>query len=115
MMSGPIARRARGGGGVGGTPPGAKDPFLSVSAIADAGLPSCLPHEGEDLAVEESCSRLLLDLRRVEERSDDRCRADADSKSRLPQLVAPFFARFLIVLIAHKWRSMASRGALEAA
>ena len=60
-----------------------------------------------------SCSRLLLDLRCVEERSDDRCRADADGKSRLAQFLAPFFARFVIVLVAHRWRSMASRGALE--
>ena len=47
-------------------------------------------------------ARLLLDLRGVKERGDDRSRADADRDARLDELLPPLLAGFVLpALVGH--------------
>src|SRR4029079_10805856 len=61
-----------------------------------------------------SAFRLFLDLRSIEQRGDDRRRADADRDASLDQLGPPFLARF-VAFLAHRPVSMAFGARLEAA
>jgi len=59
-------------------------------------------------------ARLLLDLRGVQEGSDDRRRSDADRNTGLHQLGAALFAR-LVSVVSHDLLCMASKPGWEAA
>jgi hypothetical protein len=62
----------------------------------------------------ELAARLLLDLRRVEQRGDDGRRADPDSDARLHQFGAALFVRAVgVVAVVHSQFSMVFGAALE--
>ena len=59
---------------------------------------------------------LFLDLGRVEQRGNDRCRADTDRDAGFHQLAAALFVgAFGVVIVAHGTFSMASGPGWEAA
>ena len=64
-------------------------------------------------------ARLFLDLGGVEQRRDDRGRANSDGYPRFDQLGSALFARFVSIVvavaIAHGQRSMAFNAGWEAA
>lgn len=65
--------------------------------------------------ISSSVLRLFLDLGGVEQRGDNCRRAYANGNAGLAQFLPTFFARTIVVIVAHGMLFMASRAALEVA